>query len=95
VTRNGPPDPPASSWIRDFDLPSQLFGIGTDDDELYEEDGEFVLTVDMPGFEPGEIDVTWDDGRLNIAAEHADEARSRTPDGSRRSPPRRLKRATR
>lgn len=68
------PSTPASSWTRSFDLPSRLFsGVGSDDFELYEEDGEFVLTVEMPGFEPEEIDVNWYEGRLNVAAEHVDE----------------------
>jgi len=31
-------------------------GFGSDDYELFEEDGEFVLTVEMPGFETDEID---------------------------------------
>jgi HSP20 family protein len=45
------------------------------DYELYEEDDEFVLSVEMPGFDPEEITVSWEDGVLNIAAEHDDEAR--------------------
>jgi HSP20 family protein len=45
--------------------------------ELYEEDDTFVLTVDMPGFEPEEVSVAWNDGQLNIAAEHVDEAHNR------------------
>jgi HSP20 family protein len=65
------------AWMSDFEFPSRLFGIGSDDYELYEEDGEFVLTVNVPGFEREEIDVAWDDGRLNIAAEHAEEDRGR------------------
>ncbi|WP_248895320.1 Hsp20/alpha crystallin family protein [Haloplanus halobius] len=57
-------------------FPSQLFETGSNDCELYEADDEFVLSVEMPGFDPAEIDVTWDDGVLNIAAEHTDESRS-------------------
>ncbi len=70
------PTHPASSWRQNLDLPSQLFGTGTDDYELYEEDGEFVLTVEMPGFDPEEITVAWNDGALNIAAEHTDDHRN-------------------
>jgi HSP20 family protein len=67
-----------STWTRGIDLPSRLFsGFGSDDYELYEEDDEFVLTVEMPGFEPEEIDVNWHEGRLNISAEHVDEAAGR------------------
>lgn len=71
-----------SSWMRGLDLPSQLFETGSDDYELYEEDGEFVLSVELPGFGVGEIDVTWDDGMLNVAAEYEDDediAASRRP----------------
>ncbi|WP_254767355.1 Hsp20/alpha crystallin family protein [Salinilacihabitans rarus] len=67
-----------SGWMQGLDLPSQLFGdIGGNDYELYEEDGEFVLTVDVPGFERDEIEVAWDDGVLNVAAEQVDEDRGR------------------
>jgi HSP20 family protein len=66
---------PASSWIQNFDLPSQLFETGSTDYELYEEDDEFVLSVEMPGFDPEEITASWDDGMLTISAEHEDEAR--------------------
>ncbi len=69
-----------SSWRQSLDLPSRLFGdgsFGSSDYELYEEDGEFVLSVDVPGFEREEIDLTWDDGVLNVAAEHVDDDRGR------------------
>jgi HSP20 family protein len=69
------PTGPASSWLQGTGLPSQLLESGRNDYELYEEDDEFVLSVEMPGFDPEEIDVSWDDGVLNIAAEHEDEKR--------------------
>ena len=66
----------ASTWTQGLDLPSRLFGEGGRTDyELYEEDDEFVLSVDMPGFERDEIDVTWHDGTVNVAAERVDERR--------------------
>lgn len=68
---------PSSSWLQGTDFPSRLLETGRDDYELYEEDGEFVLTVEMPGFEPEEITASWDDGMLNISAEHEDENRGR------------------
>jgi HSP20 family protein len=52
-----------------------MFETSSNDYELYEEDDEFVLSVEMPGFDPGEINVSWDEGVLNIAAEHEDETR--------------------
>jgi len=64
-----------NSWIQGLDFPSRLFETGGTDYELYEEDDEFVLSVEMPGFDPEEITVSWEDGVLNIAAEHDDEAR--------------------
>ena len=71
------PSTPASSWMQGLDLPSRLFETGSEDYELYEEDDEFVLTVEMPGFDTSDITVTWDDGVLNIAAEHEEEQRTR------------------
>lgn len=72
------PTTPTNSWTRSFDLPSRLFsGFGSDDYELYEEDGEFVLSVELPGFAPEEIDVNWYEGRLNISAERVDESAGR------------------
>lgn len=50
------PDP-TSPWTNGKDLSSRLcFGFGGEDYERYEADGEFVLTVEMPGFEPEEMD---------------------------------------
>lgn len=70
------PSTPTSSWLQSTGFPSRLFEQGSNDYELYEEDDEFVLSVEMPGFYPEEISVAWDDGVLNIAAEHEDEARN-------------------
>jgi HSP20 family protein len=58
-------------------FPSQVFGAGRDDYELYEEDGEFVLSIGLPGFDRDEIKLAWDDGVLNVSAEHVDEDRGR------------------
>ena len=66
-----------STWMQGLEMPSRLFGDSGNDYELYEEDDEFVLTIDMPGFEHEEIDLAWDDGVLNVAAEHVDEDRGR------------------
>ena len=73
-----------SSWIRELDLPGQLFETGRDDYELYEGDGEFVLSVELPGFGVADIDVTWDDGALKIAAEHEDADRNQRRTSLRR-----------
>jgi len=61
--------------MQGVDFPSRLFETGSNDYELYEEDGEFVLSVELPGFDPEEITASWDNGILNIAAEHEDEER--------------------
>lgn len=71
------PTTPSSSWVQGMDFPSRLFGTGSDDYELFEEDGEFVLSIDLPGFEREEIDVRWQGGRLAVAAEHEDESANR------------------
>ena len=72
------PTDPTSSWMQGLDFPSRIFGdAGSTDYELYEEDEEFVLTVEMPGFDREEITLAWDDGVLNIAADHVDEDRGR------------------
>lgn len=77
------PTTSTSSWLSNFSDPSQLFGIGVDDYELYEADDEFVLTIDMPGFSRDEIHVNWDEGRLFISAEHSDPDRGREKTYSR------------
>jgi HSP20 family protein len=69
------PTNPANSGLQGMDFPSRLFETGRNDYELYEEDDEFVLSVELPGFDPEEITVSWDDGVLNIAGEHEDERR--------------------
>ena len=66
----------ASSWLQNTGFPSRLFETGSNDYELYEEDDEFVLSVEMPGFDPGDIDVAWDDGVLNVSAENEHETRN-------------------
>ncbi|KPN32143.1 Hsp20/alpha crystallin family protein [Halolamina pelagica] len=71
------PENLTSSWTQGLDLPSRLFETGSTDYELFEEDGEFVLSVEMPGFDPESITVSWDEGVLNIAAEHEDTQRGR------------------
>jgi HSP20 family protein len=77
---------PASSWTQGLDFPSRLFESGGNDYELYEEDDEFVLTVELPGFDPEEITASWDAGVLNVAAEHEDDRR-----GARRTYHRRFR----
>ncbi len=69
------PTSPTNSWLQSTGFPSRLFETGSNDYELYEEDDEFVLSVELPGFDPDEIQVSWDDGVLNIAAEHEDDSR--------------------
>lgn len=73
------PTTPSGSWSNSFGVPSRLFGTDGSDEgfELYEEDDAFVLTVEMPGFDPEDIDLRWDDGRLYVAAEHHDDERGR------------------
>ncbi|ESP87707.1 heat shock protein Hsp20 [Candidatus Halobonum tyrrellensis G22] len=41
--------------------------------DLAEYDDELVVVADLPGYDTDELDVSVDDGRLTIAAEHAAE----------------------
>ncbi len=41
---------------------------------LKEEDGSYVFVMDLPGFETEEIDLRFDDGHLQIAAQTGDNA---------------------
>lgn len=72
------PTTPRDSLSRSFDFPRVFGRTRNRDYELYEEDGAFVLSVEMPGFERDEISVRWHEGRLNIAAEHEDDRRGTT-----------------
>lgn len=67
----------ADVWAPRFDFPSRLYGTNNADYELYEEDDDFVLNVDMPGFDREDIQVSWDEARLFIWAEHEDDERGR------------------
>lgn len=69
------PNTLGNTWFQDNSLPSNFFGFGFDDYELYEADDEFVLTIDMPGFTREDISVSWDDGVLHIGADHSDDVR--------------------
>ena len=71
---------PATRWFQEFQRPFQWFERATDDYELYEDGDEYVLTIDMQGFEPEDVDLRWDEGLFRIAAEHEhdDEAAVRT-----------------
>jgi HSP20 family protein len=71
------PTTPTDNWMQGMDIPSRLFGDRRSDYELYEEDGEFSLSVELPGFDREEIDLAWEEGILNVAAEHVDEDRGR------------------
>lgn len=68
------PTPTPESLFESIDLPTGLFGSG-DEFEFYKTDDEYVVTVELPGFDTDDITVSWDDGMLNIAAEHVDEDR--------------------
>lgn len=77
------PTQSSDTWRQNLDFPSRLFGTGSGDYELFKDDDEYVLTIDMPGFERNEIHVSWDEGRLFIAAEHENETRGQRKSYSR------------
>lgn len=78
------PTGPSGSWFQGRGSPSQFRQTSGQDYELYEEDGDFVLNVELPGFDREEITVTWDDGVINIAAEHQEERRGQRKTYQRR-----------
>ncbi|MFB6266625.1 MAG: Hsp20/alpha crystallin family protein [Halodesulfurarchaeum sp.] len=57
--------------------PSRIFGGRSTDYDLYEKDGEFVLSIEMPGFEVDDIQVGWDEGLLTVAAHRSAEEQKR------------------
>jgi len=61
------------SWIQETRLPEP--SVRSTDYELYKEGNEFVLVVELPGYDPEELTVSWDDGVLNVAAESQDDGR--------------------
>lgn len=40
---------------------------------ITEQDGEYVLNFELPGFEPDEIQLRFEDGVLRVFAEHVEE----------------------
>jgi len=47
--------PRRNSWFSGTGFPSDLFEYGSEEYELYEENGEFALSLELPGYDPGEI----------------------------------------
>lgn len=74
----GLPNDPTSNWLSRSGSPSRMIGNDRKDYDLYEQDGEFVLSIEMPGFEREDIDVHWHEARLTVAAESEDDRRERT-----------------
>lgn len=64
-----------SSWFQRAGLPSRLFGTGRNEFELYEADDEFVLSVELPGFDPDDVELRWNDGVLDVTPERTIEGR--------------------
>lgn len=50
--------------------PERVAGARGSEYELYEQNGEFVLSIELPGFDREEIDLHLDGGYLTVAAEH-------------------------
>ncbi|MFB6282507.1 MAG: Hsp20/alpha crystallin family protein [Halobacteria archaeon] len=72
------PRTPGSNWIQGMENPSEIFNWDVDEGvELREEEGEYLLTMEMPGFERDAIEVNYYDERLNVSAEQVDDSRNR------------------
>lgn len=50
--------------------PERVAGARGSEYDLYEQNGEFVLSIELPGFEREEIDLRFDGGYLAVTAEH-------------------------
>lgn len=64
---------PVSSFIQGTGSPSRVRERSRTDYQLHEKDDEFVLTIEMPGFNKENISVRWDEGKLHVSAENTDE----------------------
>lgn len=67
------PSRPGTGYRPRAGAPRRLVNDATKEYELYEDEGEFVLSVELPGFDREEIGVNWDDGNLQINAIHEDD----------------------
>lgn len=74
----GLPTDPRSTWRSHTGTPSRVPGTDRNEYDLYEQDGEFVLSIELPGFERDDISVSWHQSRLTVAAEHDADRRERT-----------------
>lgn len=45
--------------------------------ELYRDDDVYTVIVDLEGFDRGDVEVSFHDGRLHVEAEHVDAAEGR------------------
>lgn len=52
--------------------------------DVADADGDIVVTADVPGFDPDDIDVSVQNRRLTIAAEHSEESEEEEADYYRR-----------
>lgn len=71
------PTSATTGFTPSFDFPTRLFGSGGTDIELYEQEDEFHLSIELPGFDLEDIEVNWYEGRLTVSAEREDEERGR------------------
>lgn len=52
--------------------------------ELYEREGSYVLSIDLPGYERDDMSVHWHDGILVVSAEHEAENPNRSREAKKR-----------
>jgi HSP20 family protein len=46
--------------------------------ELYREDDDYVVLIEMEGYDRSDLDLTWRDNRLHVEAQHVDEETGRS-----------------
>ncbi|MFB6254733.1 MAG: Hsp20/alpha crystallin family protein [Halobacteriaceae archaeon] len=65
------PPRPTRSGSGNLDTSGRLFDRDGKGYDVYREEDTIVVTVELPGVDPDNIDVTWDDGMLTVAAERS------------------------
>ena len=53
--------------------------------EMSEEDDRYIISGDMPQFDPDEIEIQLDERMISLGGTHAEESEEKTQSGSRRS----------
>ncbi len=64
-------------WPTFHDFDSQLMRT-----DIKEENGKYLLAIDMPGFDKNDIEISLENGYLNVEAKHNDEKEEKDDEGN-------------